>query len=244
MKLIQVFFFAAIALLAVSVQAAEYSASGIAVDVTADSATVARAQALSDAAAQAFKQLRAEMAPQQAESPLPPQAALDAAVESFEVSGEKLTSNRYQASFTIHFSGAAFASLLNESAAAPTPPAAQEPVAPVGITEPAPATNPAAAPAAPASAMGTLQNPDAPSQRASGPMRVRVMFSSMEEWNVLRKKLISSGAFTRANMKSFSADYADLEVTGGLPFGEMEAALSRVGLRISVVGEQTIISRM
>jgi hypothetical protein len=101
----------AVVLLAVSARPAPaqeqdvFTVANVAVDVTAETATQARARALAGAHGTAFAQLIGRLVPTARRAEVPPLAAgqLESFVRDFEIAGEKTSPVRYIASLTFRF---------------------------------------------------------------------------------------------------------------------------------------------
>lgn len=91
-----------------------FTVRNVEVDVTADTATAAREQAIAEAQSKAFDRLIARLATQgQAKTvPTPQGKALDELVRDFEVDSEKVSAVRYLATFTVRFKPNAIRALL------------------------------------------------------------------------------------------------------------------------------------
>ncbi len=106
-----------------------FGVSGVAVDVTAENAETARAQALAEGQRRAFRRLlvRLTQAADHDRLPSPPDPVITELVRGFEVAGERVGPDRYIASLTFHFKPAEVGNLLRDRGI-PYAVAASEPV--------------------------------------------------------------------------------------------------------------------
>ena len=113
---------------AASIEAA-FGVSGVAVDVTAENAEAARAQALAEGQRRAFRRLLVRLTPavDHDRLPSPPDPVITELVRGFEVAGERVGPGRYIASLTFHFKPAEVGNLLRDRGI-PYAAAASEPV--------------------------------------------------------------------------------------------------------------------